>query len=82
MRKNTIRLIAAATLVMMALCGCSAVVLCGHLLKELRRGSIKKLLFCGTGAMLSPTSTQQGESIPGVCHAVTIVSQEVREWTM
>ena len=63
-------------------CGCSAVVLCGHLLKELRRGNIKKLLFCGTGAMLSPTSTQQGESIPGVCHAVTIVSQEVQEWTM
>jgi len=58
-------------------CGCSAVVLCGHLMKELKRGNLKKLLFCGTGAMLSPTSTQQGESIPGVCHAVTIVSQEV-----
>lgn len=53
-------------------CGCSAVVLCGNLLEKLKNKSIKKLLFCGTGALLSPTSVQQSLSIPGICHAVTI----------
>ena len=53
-------------------CGCSAIVLCGHLLEQLNRGKLKKILFCGTGALLSPTSTQQGLPIPGVCHAVCI----------
>lgn len=53
-------------------CGCSAITLCGHLLGELSRGKLKKILFCGTGALLSPTSTQQGLPIPGVCHAVAI----------
>ena len=53
-------------------CGCSAVTLCGHFLPKLQDGSLKKILFCGTGALLSPTSTQQGLPIPGVCHAVCI----------
>ena len=53
-------------------CGCSAITLCGHLLDQLKTGKLRKLLFCGTGALLSPTSTQQGLPIPGVCHAVTI----------
>ena len=53
-------------------CGCSAITLCGHLLDELSQGKLKKILFCGTGALLSPTSTQQGLPIPGVCHAVAI----------
>ena len=53
-------------------CGCSAITLCGYLLEQLRSGKLKKILFCGTGALLSPTSTQQGLSIPGVCHAVCI----------
>lgn len=53
-------------------CGCSAITLCGHLLKKLSTGQLKKILFCGTGALLSPTSTQQGLPIPGVCHAVCI----------
>lgn len=53
-------------------CGCSASVLCGALLGRMRRGELKRLLFCGTGALLSPLSTQQGESIPAVCHAVTL----------
>ena len=53
-------------------CGCSASVLCGHLLGKLERGELRRLLFCGTGALLSPLSTQQGESIPAVCHAVSI----------
>ena len=53
-------------------CGCSAITLCGYLLNEIKTGKLRKILFCGTGALLSPTSTQQGLSIPGVCHAVCI----------
>lgn len=53
-------------------CGCSAVTLCGYLLDKLNSGKWKRILFCGTGALLSPTSTQQGLPIPGVCHAVCI----------
>ena len=53
-------------------CGCSAITLCGELLNKLNTGRLKKILFCGTGALLSPTSTQKGLSIPGVCHAVCI----------
>lgn len=53
-------------------CGCSAITLCGYLLEQLNCGKLKKVLFCGTGALLSPTSTQQGLPIPGVCHAVCI----------
>ena len=53
-------------------CGCSAVVLCSELLNKLKAGKLKKILFCGTGALLSPTSTQQSLPIPGVCHAVCI----------
>lgn len=55
-------------------CGCSAITLCGHLLSELEMGRLRRILFCGTGALLSPTSTQQGLPIPGVCHAVSIIS--------
>ena len=54
-------------------CGCSAITLCGKLLTELKNGKLQRILFCGTGALLSPTSTQQGLPIPGVCHAVSIV---------
>ena len=53
-------------------CGCSAITLCGYLLNKINSGKLKKILFCGTGALLSPTSSQQGLSIPGVCHAVSI----------
>lgn len=53
-------------------CGCSASVLCGPLLSRMERGELRRLLFCGTGALLSPLSTQQGESIPAVCHAVVL----------
>ena len=53
-------------------CGCSAITLCSDLLSKLQAGKLKKILFCGTGALLSPTSVQQGMSIPGVCHAVCL----------
>ena len=53
-------------------CGCSAVVLSGYLLNKMESRKYKNILFCGTGALLSPVSTQQGETIPAVCHAVAI----------
>ena len=53
-------------------CGCSASVLCGKLLGDLKAGRLKRLLFCGTGALLSPVSAQQKAPIPAVCHAVSI----------
>lgn len=53
-------------------CGCSAIALCSYLLEQLREGKMKNILFCGTGALLSPVSTQQGLPIPGICHAVSI----------
>ena len=45
-------------------------------INQLDTGKLKKILFCGTGALLSPTSTQQGLPIPGVCHAVCIEKGE------
>ena len=55
-------------------CGCAASVLCGHILKGMALGNWKKILFAPTGALLSPTSSFQGESIPGICHAVCLTS--------
>lgn len=53
-------------------CGCSASVLCGHILPAMERGVWKRVLFAATGALMSPTSSQQGASIPGICHAISI----------
>lgn len=53
-------------------CGCSASVLSGHLLRGMRRGIWGRILFAPTGALMSPTTTMQGESIPSVCHALAI----------
>ena len=53
-------------------CGCSAITLCGYFLERIRCGKLGSILFCGTGALLSPTSTQQGLPIPAICHAVAI----------
>ncbi len=55
-------------------CGCSAAVLCGHLLKRMEQGELEDILFCATGALMSPTSQQQGQSIPGVCHVVHLTA--------
>ena len=55
-------------------CGCSAITLCGDLLNKLNEGKLRRILFCGTGALLSPTSSQQGLPIPGVCHAISIIT--------
>ncbi len=53
-------------------CGCSASVLNGYLLRKMREGKWKTILFAPTGALLSPTSSGQGESIPSICHAVRL----------
>ncbi|MCL2754529.1 MAG: hypothetical protein FWD35_02275 [Oscillospiraceae bacterium] len=53
-------------------CGCSASVLCGYLLGEVAKHKLGSVLFVATGALMSPTMTQQGESIPGIAHAVHI----------
>lgn len=58
-------------------CGCSAITLCSDLLNKLQTGKLQRILFCGTGALLSPTSTQQSLPIPGVCHAVSIRSGRI-----
>jgi len=53
-------------------CGCSAAVLAGHILRAMENGVWERVLFAATGALMSPTSSQQGESIPGICHAVAL----------
>ena len=53
-------------------CGCSAAVLNGYVLSGMRAGRWKRVVFAPTGALLSPTSSFQVESIPGICHAVCL----------
>ncbi len=53
-------------------CGCGAVTLCGHIMNSFKAKTLKNVLFIGTGALLSPTSSLQGESIPSVAHAIAI----------
>jgi stage V sporulation protein AD len=55
-------------------CGCAASVLCGHFLKEVSQSKISNILFTATGALMSPTIIQQGESIASVAHCVHISS--------
>ncbi len=53
-------------------CGCSASVLCSMILNQLKNNELKNILFMATGALMSPMSTQQGESIPSVAHLINI----------
>ena len=53
-------------------CGCSASVLADHILPELAKGTWKRVLFVPTGALLSKTSFNEGDSIPGIAHAVVL----------
>lgn len=53
-------------------CGCGASMLCGHFLSELKADRLQRVLFVATGALHSPTSTLQGETVPGIAHAVAI----------
>jgi len=53
-------------------CGCSASVLGAHILKAMENGVWNRILFAATGALMSTVTSQQGDSIPGICHAVAI----------
>ncbi len=53
-------------------CGCIASVLCGYILPQMQKKRWKKVLVMGTGALMSPTSMMQGESIPGIAHLVEL----------
>lgn len=55
-------------------CGCSASILCGYILPQMQKGRYKRVLFAATGALMSAERSKQGESIPGICHAVAIES--------
>ncbi len=57
-------------------CGCSASVLCGHWLPRLQKGKTDRLLFMATGALMSVTSANEGESIPSIAHAVAMERAE------
>ena len=53
-------------------CGCSASVLCSYILEKMEEGVFKRVLFEATGALMSTTLSQQGESIPGIAHAIEL----------
>jgi len=57
-------------------CGCSAAVLGADILPLMEKGNYQKVLFVGTGALLSPTSVQQGKTIPCIAHGVLIERSE------
>jgi stage V sporulation protein AD len=57
-------------------CGCSASVLTAYFLPMLERGELRDILFMATGALMSPTSFQQGESIPSIAHLVHITAEQ------
>lgn len=60
-------------------CGCSATMLSAYYLPKLAKGELKKVLFVPTGALLSPVSFNEGESIPGIAHAVVLEGINRRE---
>ena len=55
-------------------CGCAASILCSYFLSKLERRELNNILFVATGALMSPTSSQQGESIPGIAHLIHLTS--------
>lgn len=56
-------------------CGCSASVFASYIMQGFTEGLWKRVLFAPTGALMSSTSSQQGDSIPGICHAVAIETE-------
>ena len=63
-------------------CGCSAAVLAAYILPALTAGDLSRVLFLGTGAMMSPQSIQQGRCIPAVAHLVCLTSGKERAWKL
>lgn len=60
-------------------CGCCAAVLAGHLLPALQTGKLRRILVAATGALMSTTTVQQGESIPAVSHLVELAARPKEE---
>lgn len=60
-------------------CGCSASVICGHILKRFANGKLKNVLYLATGALMSPSSLKQGATIPGIAHLVHISADKKGE---
>lgn len=56
-------------------CGCCGSVFCSYIINKIKKGELKNILFAATGALMSPTSSQQGESIPGIAHLLHITSK-------
>lgn len=61
-------------------CGCAAVTLSAHYLPMLEEGSLKRILFVPTGALLSTVSFNEGQNVPGIAHGVVLehVDKEVQ----
>ena len=55
-------------------CGCSASVVCSYILPKMHKNELRKVLFAGTGALMSPLTALQGDTIPAVTHAVMLCS--------
>ncbi len=53
-------------------CGCSASMMSSYVMRQFEKGQYKNILYCATGALLSPTSVLQGSTIPSICHLVHI----------
>ena len=53
-------------------CGCSAVTFSGYIFDKLIKGQLKRILLISTGALMTTTSSQQGNSIPGIAHAIAV----------
>ena len=58
-------------------CGCSASVVCSYIFQKLSSGELKKVFFAGTGALMSPTTSQQSLSIPSIAHGVLLTGKGV-----
>ncbi len=56
-------------------CGCIASALCGHILPKIASGELERVLVCATGALMSPTSSMQGENIPSIAHLIYLKHQ-------
>ena len=60
-------------------CGCSASVFCGYFCKKLQQASIGRMLLVCTGALMSPTTYQLGETVVGIAHAVGLSYEDFSE---
>ena len=56
-------------------CGCCGSVLCSYIMQQMEQGALKNVLVCATGALMSTTSTQQGETIPSIAHLIHLSTE-------